>query len=144
MTGSFTPAAAEWDQRLDRFADYLCKVVRDSEAEEIVLVGHSSGSFLGTEILARALKRDPALGRHGRRVVLLTLGGNYPIVGSTRPRRISAIICASSRSSLRSTGSTARPQGRNEFLPARSDRKPRHRRRPLRRNPTIVPVRFAR
>jgi pimeloyl-ACP methyl ester carboxylesterase len=71
----------EWDQRIDRFADYLCKVVRDSDAEEIVLVGHSSGSFLGTEILARALKRDPALGRHGPRVVLLTLGGNYPIVG---------------------------------------------------------------
>ncbi len=71
----------EWDQRIDRFADYLCKVVRDSDAEEIVLVGHSSGSFLGTEILARALKRDPALGRHGPRIVLLTLGGNYPIVG---------------------------------------------------------------
>jgi pimeloyl-ACP methyl ester carboxylesterase len=71
----------EWDQRIDRFADYLCKVVGDSDADEIVLVGHSSGSFLGTEILARALQRDPALGRHGRRVVLLTLGGNYPIVG---------------------------------------------------------------
>jgi hypothetical protein len=71
----------EWDQRLDRFADYLCKVARDSDAEEIVLVGHSSGSFLGTEILARALKRDPALGHHGPRIVLLTLGGNYPIVG---------------------------------------------------------------
>jgi hypothetical protein len=71
----------EWDQRIDRFADYLCKVVRESNAEEIVIVGHSSGSFLGTEIVARALKRDPALGRHGPRIVLLTLGGNYPIVG---------------------------------------------------------------
>ena len=45
------------------------------------MVGHSSGSFLGTEILARALKLDPALGRHGPRVVLLTIGGNLPIVG---------------------------------------------------------------
>jgi pimeloyl-ACP methyl ester carboxylesterase len=71
----------EWDQRIDRFADYLCKVVRESNTEEIVIVGHSSGSFLGTEIVARALKRDPALGRHGPRIVLLTLGGNYPIVG---------------------------------------------------------------
>ena len=52
-----------------------------SDAEEIVIVGHSSGSFLGTEILARALKLDPALGRHGPRVVLLTIGGNFPIVG---------------------------------------------------------------
>jgi hypothetical protein len=71
----------DWDQRIDHFAAHLCKVVRESSAEEIVLVGHSSGSFLGTEILARALKLDPALGRHGPRLVLLTLGGNYPIIG---------------------------------------------------------------
>jgi hypothetical protein len=71
----------EWDERIDRFADYLCKTARASDADEIVIVGHSSGSFLGTEMLARALKLDPALGKHGPRVVLLTLGGNYPIVG---------------------------------------------------------------
>ena len=71
----------EWDARLDRFAQHLCDVARNTDAQEIVLIGHSSGSFLGTEILARALARDPALGRHGPRIVLLTLGGNYPIVG---------------------------------------------------------------
>jgi hypothetical protein len=36
---------------------------------------------LGTEILARALRLDPGLGRHGPRIVLLTIGGNFPIVG---------------------------------------------------------------
>jgi hypothetical protein len=71
----------EWDQRIDRFANYLVEVARSSDAEEIVIVGHSSGSFLGAEILARALKLDPALGRHGPRIVLLTIGGNFPIVG---------------------------------------------------------------
>ena len=71
----------EWDERIDRFAQYLVDVARKSDAEEIVVVGHSSGSFLGTEILARALKLDPSLGQHGPRIVLLTLGGNYPIVG---------------------------------------------------------------
>src|SRR6202166_3074135 len=71
----------EWDERIDRFAQYLADVARSSDAEEIVVVGHSSGSFLGAEIVARALKLDPALGRHGPRIVLLTLGGNYPIVG---------------------------------------------------------------
>ncbi len=71
----------EWDARIDRFAQYLANVARQSDAEEIVIVGHSSGSFLGTEILARALKLDPALGRHGPRIVLLTIGGNFPIVG---------------------------------------------------------------
>jgi hypothetical protein len=71
----------EWEERIDRFAQYLVNVARESHAEEIVIVGHSSGSFLGTEIVARALKFDPALGRHGPRVVLLTIGGNFPIVG---------------------------------------------------------------
>jgi pimeloyl-ACP methyl ester carboxylesterase len=71
----------EWDQRIDRFAQHLVNVARSTDADEIVIVGHSSGSFLGTEVLARALKLDPALGRHGPRIVLLTLGGNFPIVG---------------------------------------------------------------
>jgi hypothetical protein len=71
----------DWDARIDRFARHLVKVAQSSQAQEIVLVGHSSGSFLGSEILARALKLDPDLGRHGPRVVLLTLGGNMPIVG---------------------------------------------------------------
>ena len=71
----------EWDERIDRFALHLIDVAGNSDAEEIVVVGHSSGSFLGAEILARALKLDPNLGRHGPRVVLLTIGGNFPIVG---------------------------------------------------------------
>jgi len=71
----------EWDERIDRFAQYLVTVARASDAEEIVVVGHSSGSFLGAEIVARALKLDPDLGRHGPRMVLLTIGGNFPIVG---------------------------------------------------------------
>ncbi len=71
----------EWDQRIDRFAQHLVNVARSSDAEEIVVVGHSSGSFLSAEILARALKLDPSLGRHGPRIVLLTIGGNFPIVG---------------------------------------------------------------
>ncbi len=74
-------ARPEWDQRLDRFAQHLVKTARASKAEEIVIVGHSSGSFLGTEMLARALQLDPDLGRHGPRIVLLTIGGNFPIVG---------------------------------------------------------------
>jgi hypothetical protein len=71
----------EWDRRIDHFAQHLVDTVRSSDAEEIVIVGHSSGSFLGVEILARALKLDPELGRRGPRIVLLTIGGNLPIVG---------------------------------------------------------------
>jgi hypothetical protein len=71
----------EWDERIDRFARHLAELAGRSQADEIVLVGHSSGSFLAAEILARALKIDPALGRHGPRFALLTIGGNFPIVG---------------------------------------------------------------
>ena len=133
----------EWDQRIDRFAQYLCKVRATSEAEEIVLVGHSSGSFLGTEILARALKLDPALGRHGPRIVLLTHRRQLS------DRRIPQGGAGFPRSSAPARGRAVDrldrlpgAQGRDEFLPVRSDRKPRHRRGPARRNPTIVPVRF--
>jgi pimeloyl-ACP methyl ester carboxylesterase len=71
----------EWDARIDRFAQHLVSVARTTDADEIVIVGHSSGSFLGTEILARALRLDPNLGRHGPRIAMLTIGGNFPIVG---------------------------------------------------------------
>jgi hypothetical protein len=71
----------EWDARIDRFAQHLVSVARTTDADEIVIVGHSSGSFLGTEILARALRLDPNLGRYGPRIALLTIGGNFPIVG---------------------------------------------------------------
>ena len=71
----------EWDARIARFARHLAETARGSDADEIVIVGHSSGSFLGIEILAQALDIDPDLGRHGPRIVLLTLGGNLPIVG---------------------------------------------------------------
>ncbi len=71
----------DWDERLDRFADRVVEAAQRAEADEIVVVGHSSGSFLAVDVLARALERDPALGRRGAHVALLTVGGNLPIVG---------------------------------------------------------------
>lgn len=71
----------EWDGRIDRFARHLTEIIGSSDADEIVIVGHSSGSFLAAEMLARALHRDPTLGRRGPRLMLLTLGSNFPIVG---------------------------------------------------------------
>jgi hypothetical protein len=133
----------EWDERLDRFAQYLCDVVRSSDAEEIVLVGHSSGSFLGTEIMARALKLDPKLGKHGPRVVLQTLGGNYPIVGFHK-------AASDFREHLR--GLALEPQIDWIECQARKDVMNFFDLDPIeshgidvgaeRRNPTIVPIRF--
>ncbi len=71
----------DWDRRLDLFAGYVADAARAAEADEIVLIGHSSGSFLAVDVLARALALDPDLGRRGARIALLTIGGNLPIVG---------------------------------------------------------------
>ncbi len=133
----------EWDARIDRFAQHLINVTKTSEADEIVIVGHSSGSFLGTEILARALQLDPDLGRRRSRVVLLTLGGNYPIVGFhkvSQPFRDHLRLLAL-EPSIDWIDCQARKDVMNfyQFDPIES-----HgiRLGPERRNPTIVPVRF--
>ena len=133
----------EWDQRIDRFAQYLCDVARSSDAEEIVVVGHSSGSFLGTEIMARALKLDPALGKHGPRIVLLTLGGNYPIVGFHRAAQDfrDHLRQLALEPSIDWIDCQARKDVMNFFQldPISSHGIDVG---PARRNPTIVPVRF--
>jgi hypothetical protein len=71
----------DWEARMDVFAGYVVEAVRDSDADEVVIVGHSSGSFLAVDVLDRALMRDPGLGRHSARVRLLTVGANLPIIG---------------------------------------------------------------
>jgi hypothetical protein len=74
----------DWEARMETFAGYVVDAVRGSEADEVVIVGHSSGSFLAVDVLDRALTRDPDLGRHGPKVRLLTIGANLPIVGFHR------------------------------------------------------------
>ena len=71
----------DWEARMDLFAGYLVDAVKASDADEVVVVGHSSGSFLAVDVVDRALARDPALGEHGRPVRLLTIGANLPVVG---------------------------------------------------------------
>src|ERR1035437_107647 len=71
----------DWEERMEIFAGYVVDAVRDSDADEAIIVGHSSGSFLAVDVLDRALTRDPQLGSHGPRVRLLTVGANLPIIG---------------------------------------------------------------
>lgn len=74
----------DWEARLDLFAGYVADAVRTSDVDEVVVVGHSSGSFLAVDVVDRALARDPALGSHGPKVRLLTIGANLPVVGFYR------------------------------------------------------------
>ena len=71
----------DWEARLDLFAGYLVDAIKTSDADEVVVVGHSSGSFLAVDVLDRALASDPGLGDHGPKLRLLTIGANLPIIG---------------------------------------------------------------
>ncbi len=71
----------DWDARLALFADRLIALAQAADADEIVVVGHSSGSFMAVDVIAQALARDPSLGRRGPVLRLVTLGANLPLVG---------------------------------------------------------------
>src|SRR4029077_6213303 len=59
------------------------------DADEVLIVGHSTGTTVAVEIAARALALDPEFGRpefgtSGPPVALLTIGSCLPIVGFVR------------------------------------------------------------
>ena len=71
-------------ERFELFARHLARTARASDADELLVIGHSSGSFVATGIVARALELDPAVGREGPALRLLTLGANTPIAAAGR------------------------------------------------------------
>ena len=72
------------EQRLDELADDLVQQATDSEARELLVVGHSTGGMLAVAVLARACQRAPWLGHRGPSLALLTLGHCTPILGWLR------------------------------------------------------------
>lgn len=68
------------DRRLDGFARELVEHVRTSDADEIVLVGHSLGAVQVVDIVARALGLDPGFAR-GKAVAILTIGSSLLKIG---------------------------------------------------------------
>jgi hypothetical protein len=66
------------EARLERFADRLVACARDASLDEIVISGHSMGATLAIDVVARALARDPELGRRGPAVCVLTVGSTIP------------------------------------------------------------------
>jgi hypothetical protein len=66
------------DARLDQFANALVARSRADGLDEIIVVGHSMGASLVLDVVARALARDPQLGRHGPDVCVLTVGSTIP------------------------------------------------------------------
>ncbi len=75
----------DFEQRMDEFAARLIAAVRAGKADEILIVGHSGGTFSAPLMVAKALAIDPELGRRGTRIVLVTLGTVIPLV-TAHPR----------------------------------------------------------
>ena len=68
------------DDRFEAFAADLVAEARAGKADEILLIGHSTGAQSAASILGKALILDPDLGKHGPRVSFLTLGGSIPML----------------------------------------------------------------
>jgi hypothetical protein len=69
------------EQRLDRLAAEIVAAATGSDADELVIIGHSLGAVLAVDILDRALKLDPALGTRKIPVTLLTIGSSLLKIG---------------------------------------------------------------
>lgn len=77
---------AGMEARIDAFADRLLAEADDPRWDEIVVVGHSSGSLHAVPMVGRALTRRPDLGRTGPRLALITVGHclpGYAMLGPT-------------------------------------------------------------
>ncbi len=69
------------DQRLDRLAAEIVAAANNSDADELVIIGHSLGAVLAVDLLDRALRLDPALGTRKTPVMLLTIGSSVLKIG---------------------------------------------------------------
>lgn len=72
------------EKRLDRLAGEIIRAARSSEADELLIFGHSLGAVLAIDLLDRALKLDPALGKTGTPVTFLSIGSSILKIGLHR------------------------------------------------------------
>jgi len=69
-------ARPQLDIRLDRLAHELVRLVRVTDADEIVVHGHSLGAPLSLLVVDRALQLDPQLGARGKPLHLVSTGSS--------------------------------------------------------------------
>jgi hypothetical protein len=75
----------DYEARVGLFAARLAEVARSGQADEVLVVGHSSGAVMAVEVVARAVELDADLGRGATDVALLTMGSCLPLV-AVNPR----------------------------------------------------------
>jgi hypothetical protein len=66
----------ELEARMDRFAHELVRLARETDADEIVVDGHSLGAPISIAVLDRALQLDPQLGRGDKPIHLVSTGSS--------------------------------------------------------------------
>lgn len=82
-----------FDAAIEAGAQRLIAAARDTELDEVVVVGHSGGGVIAPAIVVRALELDPEVGRRGPPLVLLTLGSIAPGVAlHRRATRLRAVF----------------------------------------------------
>jgi hypothetical protein len=69
------------DARFEGFARAVVKSVQAGEADEILLIGHSTGGAIILDIAAMALAIDPQLASRKSKVTLLTIGSTALKIG---------------------------------------------------------------
>lgn len=67
-----------FDRSLDILADRIVAAARAREADEILVIGHSAGAMLALTTVAKALERDPDVGRQGMPISVVTVGSIMP------------------------------------------------------------------
>jgi hypothetical protein len=72
------------EQRLDRLAAEIVAAASGSDADELLIIGHSLGAVLAVDLLDRALRADPALGARKVPVVFLAIGSSVLKIGLHR------------------------------------------------------------
>ncbi len=72
------------EKRLDKLASELVAAASNSDADEILIVGHSLGAALAVDLLDRASKLDNALGRRKIPLTLITIGSSVLKIGLHR------------------------------------------------------------
>jgi hypothetical protein len=70
----------ELDERIREFAKYIISKTKDSDADEVLVAGHSIGSILTVALTSEMLRIDPKLGTHGPAFGLVSLGNCIPLV----------------------------------------------------------------
>ncbi len=73
------------DARIREFAEYIVERIHESDADEVLVVGHSVGTILSIPLVVEMLRLDPELGQRGPKFGLVSLGDCIPLV-SLLPR----------------------------------------------------------